>query len=80
MKYRIEISTIAEADNAFMRLSQVTSPTEASQWYAGLLQAIESLSQKMNYSCQRKPRNRKRKFNLNTISECNILSNIKFIG
>lgn len=47
MKYRIEISSVAEAeaDSAFLRLSQVTSPTRASQWYSGLLQAIESLSQ-----------------------------------
>ena len=47
MKYRIEISRVAEAeaDTAFLWLSQVTSPTKASQWYSGLLQAIESLSQ-----------------------------------
>ena len=47
MKYRIEISSVAEAeaDSAFLRLSQITSPTKASQWYSGLLQAIESLSQ-----------------------------------
>lgn len=47
MKYRIEISSVAEAeaDSAFLRLSQATSPTKASQWYLGLLQAIESLSQ-----------------------------------
>jgi plasmid stabilization system protein ParE len=47
MKYRIEISSVAEAeiDSAFLRLSQVTSPVKASQWYSGLLQAIESLSQ-----------------------------------
>ncbi|EGJ29034.1 MULTISPECIES: type II toxin-antitoxin system RelE/ParE family toxin [Moorena] len=47
MKYPIEISSVAEAeaDSAFLRLSQVTSTTQASQWYAGLLQAIESLSQ-----------------------------------
>ncbi len=47
MKYRIEISSVveAEADSAFLRLSQITSPTRASQWYAKLLQAIESLSQ-----------------------------------
>ena len=47
MKYRIEISSMAEAeaDNAFLRLSQVTSPIKASQWYSGLLQAIESLAQ-----------------------------------
>ena len=78
MKYRLEISSVAEseADSAFLRLSQViaiatllrtflvvcfaccqkcpcpnlcggsyTSPTKASQWYSGLLQAIESLTQ-----------------------------------
>jgi plasmid stabilization system protein ParE len=47
MKYRIELSSVAEAeaDSAFLQLSQVTSPERAGQWYAGLLQAIESLSQ-----------------------------------
>lgn len=47
MKYRVEISSVAEAeaDNAFLYLSQVTSPSRASQWYAGLLQLIGSLSQ-----------------------------------
>jgi plasmid stabilization system protein ParE len=47
MTYHIEISSVAEAeaDNAFLWLSQVTSPTKASQWYSGLLQAIASLSQ-----------------------------------
>lgn len=47
MKYRIEISSVAEAqaDSAFLRLSQVTSSTKASQWYAGFLQAFESLSE-----------------------------------
>lgn len=47
MKYRIELSSMAEAeaDSAFLQLSQVTSSLEASQWYSGLLQAIESLSQ-----------------------------------
>ncbi len=47
MKYRIEISSIAEAeaDRAFLRLSQIASPATAKQWYAGLIQAIESLSQ-----------------------------------
>ncbi|MGI0492453.1 type II toxin-antitoxin system RelE/ParE family toxin [Alkalinema pantanalense CENA528] len=47
MKYRIEISSIAEAeaDGAFLRLSQVTSLEKARQWYSGLLQAISSLSQ-----------------------------------
>lgn len=47
MKYRIEISSVAEAeaDRAFLNLSQATSPTTASQWYSGLLQAINSLAQ-----------------------------------
>jgi plasmid stabilization system protein ParE len=47
MNYRIEISSMAEAeaDRAFVRLSQVTSPIKASQWYSRLIQAIESLSQ-----------------------------------
>jgi plasmid stabilization system protein ParE len=52
MKYHIEISSIAEseADSAFLRLSQLISPTKASQWYSGLLKAIESLS-KMPRRC-----------------------------
>jgi plasmid stabilization system protein ParE len=47
MKYRIEISSVAEAeaDSAFLRFSQIASPTKASQWYSGLLQAIDSLSE-----------------------------------
>jgi plasmid stabilization system protein ParE len=47
MNYRIEISSMAEAeaDSAFLRLSQVTSPIKASQWYSGLIRSIESLSQ-----------------------------------
>lgn len=47
MRYLIEISSVAEAeaDSAFLRISQVTSPEQASRWYAGLLKAIESLSQ-----------------------------------
>ena len=46
MKYRIEISSVAEADadRAFLSLSQLTSPVTASQWHCGLLEAIESLS------------------------------------
>lgn len=46
MKYGIEISSVAEAeaDSVFLRLSQVMSSAQASQWYLGLLQAIESLS------------------------------------
>lgn len=47
MNYRIEISSIAEAeaDSAFLRLPQISSSVKASQWYAGLLEAIASLSQ-----------------------------------
>lgn len=47
MKYFIEISSVAqhEADSAFLRLSQVVSLTMARQWYSGLLQEIQSLSQ-----------------------------------
>jgi plasmid stabilization system protein ParE len=47
VKYRIEISSVAEAeaDKVFLHLSQVTSSTKASQWYAELLQAVESLAQ-----------------------------------
>lgn len=46
MKYRIEISSVAEAeaDSVFLQLSQITSLTKANQWYSGLLRAIESLS------------------------------------
>ncbi len=46
MKYQIEISSVAEAeaDSAFLRLSQVTSSHLASEWYAGLLRTVESLS------------------------------------
>jgi len=52
MKYPIKISSMAEteADSAFLRLSQSTSPPKASQWYSGLLAAIESLS-KMPKRC-----------------------------
>ncbi len=37
MKYHIEISSVAEAeaDTAFLRMSQVTSPEGASRWYEG---------------------------------------------
>ncbi|MBD0386239.1 MAG: type II toxin-antitoxin system RelE/ParE family toxin [Nostoc sp. C3-bin3] len=43
----MDISSVAqaEADSAFLQLSQVTSPERASRWYAGLLQVIKSLSQ-----------------------------------
>lgn len=47
MQYRIEISSVAEAeaDSAFLWMSQVTSSEIASRWYEGLLKAIESLSE-----------------------------------
>ena len=47
MKYRIEISSVAEAeaDNAFLWMSKVTSSQKARLWYDGLLRAIESLSE-----------------------------------
>jgi plasmid stabilization system protein ParE len=47
MSYFVEISSIAkaEADRAFLRLSQTVSPTKAKHWYEGLLKAIESLSE-----------------------------------
>jgi plasmid stabilization system protein ParE len=46
MRYQVEISSVAdtEADSAFLRVSQITSPQRASEWYAGLLRAIDSLS------------------------------------
>src|ERR671933_3027228 len=46
MKYRIEISSVAEteADSAFLWISQVASSEIASHWYKGLLKAMESLS------------------------------------
>lgn len=47
MSYRVEISSVAEAeaDGAFLRLSRVISSEKARQWYQGLLKAIESLSE-----------------------------------
>jgi plasmid stabilization system protein ParE len=47
MNYRVELSSVAEAeaDGAYLQLSQMTSPEKARRWYSGLLQAIESLSQ-----------------------------------
>jgi plasmid stabilization system protein ParE len=47
MKYRVEISSVAEAelDSAFLRFSQSTSSERARQWYSALLKAIASLSQ-----------------------------------
>lgn len=47
MKYRVEISSVAEAelDGALLRFSQITSPESARRWYSDLLEAIASLSQ-----------------------------------
>ena len=47
MTYRVEISSVAEAeaDAAFLQLSQFMSAEKARQWYAGLLKAIASLSE-----------------------------------
>jgi plasmid stabilization system protein ParE len=46
MTYFIEISSVAEAeaDSAFLLLSQMISAEKAKEWYEGLLKAIESLS------------------------------------
>jgi plasmid stabilization system protein ParE len=46
VSYRIEISSIAEAeaDSAVLRWAKVASLSQASQWHSGLLRAIESLS------------------------------------
>jgi len=45
MKYRIEISSIAEAeaDSAFLGRAKIGSYENAREWYEGLLRAIESL-------------------------------------
>ena len=47
MKYRVIISSLAEAeiDSVFLQISNFTSPNQASQWYSGLLKAIYSLSE-----------------------------------
>lgn len=47
MKYNIEMSSVADADadSAFMWISQVASINRAREWYKGLLKAIDSLSQ-----------------------------------
>jgi plasmid stabilization system protein ParE len=46
MIYQIDMSSVAEAeaDGAFLNLSQVTSIEQAKIWYDGLLLAIRSLS------------------------------------
>jgi plasmid stabilization system protein ParE len=50
MTYRIEVSSVgeAEADKAFLWMSQIISTEKARQWYQGLLNAIESLSEMPN--------------------------------
>lgn len=47
MSYRIEISSVAEAeaDSAYLGLSSILSPDRARAWYQGLLRSIESLSE-----------------------------------
>ncbi len=46
MMYKVEMSSVAEAeaDGAFINLSQVTSIEQARIWYDGLLLAVRSLS------------------------------------
>jgi hypothetical protein len=46
MIYQVEMSSVAEAeaDRAFLNLSQVTSIEQARIWYDGLLLAVRSLS------------------------------------
>ncbi len=46
MMYQIDLSSVAEAeaDRAFLNLSQATSIEQAKIWYDGLLLAIRSLS------------------------------------
>jgi plasmid stabilization system protein ParE len=46
MTYRVEISSVAEAeaDAAFLRLAQVMSLSQGGEWQSGLLRAIASLS------------------------------------
>ncbi|MEG5058143.1 type II toxin-antitoxin system RelE/ParE family toxin [Microcoleus sp. A2-C5] len=46
MTYRIEISSVAQAevDSIFLRISQVMSLEKAREWYDGLLNEIASLS------------------------------------
>jgi plasmid stabilization system protein ParE len=46
MTYRIDLSSIAkaEADAAFLRFSEYTTPERAQDWYQGLFKAFASLS------------------------------------
>lgn len=50
MSYRVEISSVAEAevDSVFLQISQIMSSQKARRWYQGLLKTIESLSQMPN--------------------------------
>jgi hypothetical protein len=52
MTYRIDLSSIAkaEADAAFLNLSQYTAIESARVWYQGLIKAISSL-ETMPYRC-----------------------------
>ncbi|MEB3292106.1 MAG: type II toxin-antitoxin system RelE/ParE family toxin [Synechococcales bacterium] len=58
MTYRIDFSSIAkaEADAAFLRFSQYTSPERSQSWYQGLIKAISSL-QEMPRRCPIAPEN-----------------------
>jgi plasmid stabilization system protein ParE len=46
MKYKIEISSLAEAeaDKSFLWMLKIASPQKTRDWYQGLLKAIFSLS------------------------------------
>jgi plasmid stabilization system protein ParE len=46
MSFQVEISSVAkaEADAAFLQISQLTSVPQGKAWYSGLLTAIDSLS------------------------------------
>ncbi len=50
MKYKILISSVAEAetDKIFLSISQRLSPEQAQIWYEGLLKAIKSLEKMPN--------------------------------
>lgn len=58
MPYQIEMASIAEAeaDQAFLWISQITSRENAQKWYQGLLQKIESLAT-MPKRCSLAPEN-----------------------
>ncbi|MEM1280477.1 MAG: type II toxin-antitoxin system RelE/ParE family toxin [Cyanobacteria bacterium P01_H01_bin.152] len=45
MTYRIDLSSVAqaEADAAFLSLTQYTTPERAQAWYQGMMKAISSL-------------------------------------